>query len=302
MKRVVMQDVEIASLDLRYEGCRIKNHAAEQGLLASISFQGIREALQGSDEGGRRILLDGFKRYRCAQRLGICVVPYVSLGSSEVIAIAQVMRNAQTKKLNILEQAKFIEELRRIHHMPISEIAKLLERSQSWVSMRSGILAGMSAGVLEQIFKGAFPAYAYVYTLRHFIRKKCVQQKEIDEFVLALAGQKLSIREIEMLARAFFQGETAFREQILKGDVVWGLKRLKEQFAPSSCNEFEEGMLRDLLLTKKYIQRVSYKSKDQRLKSNAFFAQAALLAGQIEKQVKLFSKAIEGLNDLARKA
>src|SRR5690349_6876323 len=115
MKPLVMEEVEISSFDLRYESCRIKNTAAEQGLLASISFQGIREALQGSDEGGRHILLDGFKRYRCAQRLGIARVPYVSLGTSEVIAIAQIMRNADAKKLNILEQAKFIEELRRIH-------------------------------------------------------------------------------------------------------------------------------------------------------------------------------------------
>jgi hypothetical protein len=299
---IVIEEIEISSLDLRYEGCRIKNNAAEKGLLASILLQGIREALQGSDEDGRRILLDGFMRYRCARRLGIATVPYESLGTSQGMAIVQIMRNANTKRLNILEQARFIEEVRNLHHMPISEIAQLLERSKSWVSLRTGIIEQMSQCVLEKIFSGEFPAYAYIYHMRRFIRIKCAQQKEIDEFVVAVAGKGLSIREIALLANGFFQGGAEFREQILRGDVAWGMKRLKESMTPSACNEFEEKMLRDLMITKKYIQRVSYKSKDERLKSNAVFSQASLLAGQIEKQISLFSKAIEELNDFARKA
>ncbi len=219
----MVTEIEIASLDLRYQGLRIKNIAAEQGLLASISFQGIREALQGSEQDGRRILLDGFKRYRCAQRLGIGIVPYNSLGDTESMAIIHLMRNTNTKRLNILEQASFIEELRTVHKMTIAEIAELLEHSKSWVSMRSGIIEQMSQCVLEQIFSGAFPAYAYIYTLRQFIRMNLVEQKEIDQFVLAVAGKGLSIREITVLAKGFFQGDQELREQILKGDIAWGL-------------------------------------------------------------------------------
>jgi hypothetical protein len=302
MKRIMMEEVEISSLDLRYQGCRMKNKAAEKELLASIAESGIQEALQGTSIEGNRILLDGFKRYRCARRLGIAIVPYQSLANREVAAIAHLIRIANAKKLNILEQARFIEELRQVHKLTIAEIAELLDHSKSWVSLRAGIIEQMSQCVLEKIFSGEFPAYAYIYHLRRFIRIKCAQKKEIDEFVMAVAGKDLSIREIEMLARVFFHGGNELREQILRGDVAWGLKRLKEALRPSTCNDFEEGMLRDLMITKKYIQRVSYKSKDERLKSNTFFSQATLLAGQIEKQIKLFSKAIEELNDRSRKA
>lgn len=298
----MIESLEISSLDLRYEGCRMKNKVAEMGLLASISANGIREALQGSDANGSRILLDGFKRYRCAQRLGIGIVPYVSLGDTEVMAIVQVMRIANAKKLNILEQARFIEELRSVHKMSIAEIANLLEHSKSWVSMRSGIINDISEAVLEKIFSGAFPAYAYIYTLRQFIRMNCARQKEIDEFVLAVAGKALSIREIAYLAKGFFQGGVEFREQILRGDVAWGLKRLKESQPAAGCSEFEQTMLTDLKITKKYMQRVSHKSKDERLQSNSFFAQANLLVGGIEKQLELFARAIEELNDRSGKA
>jgi hypothetical protein len=298
----MVEEIEITSLDLRYESSRIKNLAAEQGMPASISLQGIREALQGVSAAGQRILLDGFKRYRCARRLGIAIVPYISLGDTEAMAIIHMIRNTNAKKLNILEQAKFIEELRTTHQMTIADIAELLERSQSWVSMRAGIIQQMSPCVMEKIFSGKFPAYAYIYALRRFIRMKCTQQQEIDEFVVAVAGHHLSIREIEFLASGFFQGSTEFREQILRGNVVWGLQRLKEKLPPSPCNEFEERMLKDLMITKKYIQRVSYKSKDPRLKSNSFFAQASLPAGSLLKQIALFSTAIEELNARTRKA
>jgi hypothetical protein len=54
---------------LRYVDCRLKSHLAEKTLLASILESGIRDPLQGVDVDGQRILLDGFKRYRCAEKL-----------------------------------------------------------------------------------------------------------------------------------------------------------------------------------------------------------------------------------------
>ena len=302
MKPFVIEEIEISSLDLRYESCRMKNKVAEKGLLGSIAVNGFQEALQGASTEGTRILLDGFKRYRCARRLGIAIVPYVAVADKEVIAIAHLMRTANSKKLNILEQAKFIEELTSVHKMTITQIAHLLGRSQAWVSLRCGIMQTMSELVLEKIFSGAFSAYSYIYTLRHFMRIKCVPQKEIDEFVGAVAGKDLSIREIEILARGYFQGGVEFREQVLKGNVAWGLKKLKESRPTSGCSEFEQTMLRDLEIIKRYMQKVIYNSKDERLKSNSFFAQANLLTGSLHKQIELFSKAIEGLNARSGKA
>jgi hypothetical protein len=42
-----------------------------------------------------RILLNGFKRYRCAKRLNHHTVPYVSLGPDEAAGIVQLMRGSQ---------------------------------------------------------------------------------------------------------------------------------------------------------------------------------------------------------------
>ena len=88
-----------------------------------------------------RILLDGFKRYRCAKKLAIEIVPYFSLGNDEAFGIIELIRLSNSKSLNILEQSKLIDELKTVHRMCPSDIAKLLEKSKSWVSVRMSRLA-----------------------------------------------------------------------------------------------------------------------------------------------------------------
>jgi hypothetical protein len=63
-------EVDLSTFDLRYESYRMRNPAQEARLLASITERGIEEPLEGVDVEGRRILLNGFKRYRCAVKLG----------------------------------------------------------------------------------------------------------------------------------------------------------------------------------------------------------------------------------------
>ena len=86
------ENVERSTLDLRYEGHRLRDDAGEARLLASIAERGIEEPLQGVDTDDGRFLLDGFKRYRCCGKLGIDCVPYVSLGQQEAAGIVHLMR------------------------------------------------------------------------------------------------------------------------------------------------------------------------------------------------------------------
>lgn len=292
------QDVEITSIDLRYESCRMKHSGAEKTLIASIVEHGIREPLQGVDSGAARILLNGFKRYRCARKLGLAMVPYVSLGCDEAFGIIQLIRIANSKSLSMLEQARLIDELRSVHGMSVSEIARLLERSNGWVSMRIGILREMSGCVMDKIFSGDFPVYAYMYTLRRFIRMNGSRKKDVDEFVCAAAGKHLSIRDIELLAHGYFRGSNEFREQIKKGDIRWGLNLLKQPARrDDACTDTERRTLRDLEVTQKYMQRVTCMVRDGRYGSNAFYAQAHLVAGGILRCLDMFSRAMKEFHD-----
>ena len=293
-----IKQVEISSFDLRYERCRLKSEVTEKALLSSILDQGIRDPLRGVEtKGGCRILLDGFKRYRCAKKLSIGIVPYHCLGEDEAFGIITLLRIANAKSLNILEQSRLIDELRTIHKMSISQIAGLLEKSKGWVGMRVGIIGQMSPAIMDKVFSGQFPVYSYMYTIRSFIRMNAVSKQDVDEFVKSVAGKGLSIRDIEILANGYFKGGEGIRQQIRNGNITWGLSRLKDSSVTTDCTQVEQRLLRDLEITQKYMQRVINKSRDDRYNSASFNAQANLLTGGILRQMNIFFESIEVLHD-----
>lgn len=297
------KDVELSSLDLRYEDHRMKNAALEERLLASIAQRGIEDPLEGVQLQEASILLNGFKRYRCARKLQVRSVPYASLGDDEVAGIMNLLRISNNRALSILEQAAFIDELSTTGHLSVAEIAKELSRSKSWVSMRLGLISEMSATIRAKLFSGVFPVYSYMYTLRPFMRMNGVSGEEVEQFVLAVSDKGLSVRDIEQLAHGYFRGPDSFRQEILKGNLALPLKRLREVAQnPDGCSEFERVMLRDLEITQKYMQRLMGKSQDPRLKSRPFHAQANLLSAAILSRVPAFNQSLKQLHDRSGQA
>jgi len=290
--------VELSTLNLRYEGHRLRDDAREVRLLASIAQRGIEEPLEGVDTPEGRFLLNGFKRYRCAKRLGIDSVPYASLGQDEATAILSLMRVSKEKALGILEQARFIVDLLTIHGMSVAEVAETLSRSKAWVSMRRSLLEEMSQPVQQILFDGAFPVYCYMYTLRPFMRMNSVTTDEIERFVKAVAGKRLSVREIEFLAHGYFRGPASLREAIDGGRWQWSLDQMKS--VPEDregCNEFERVLLKDMQILQKSMQRVMVKCDDPRLTSRAFYAQANLLTGALLSKLEPFCERIQEFHD-----
>lgn len=293
-----IRQVEISSFDLRYEHCRLKSNVTERALLSSILDHGIRDPLRGVEtKDGCRILLDGFKRYRCAKKLSIGIVPYHCLGEDEAFGIITLLRIANAKSLSILEQARLIDELNTIHKMSVSQIAGLLEKSKGWVSMRVGIIGQMSSAIMDKVFSGQFPVYSYMYTIRSFIRMNSISKQDVDDFVKSVAGKGLSVRDIETLANGYFKGGEDIRRQIRNGNITWGLSRLKDTSVTKDCTQVEQQMLKDLEIVQKYMQRVINKSKDDRYTTGSFHAQANLLTGGILRQMNIFSRSIKEFHD-----
>jgi hypothetical protein len=292
-------EVELASLDLRYESFRLKQPALEQRLLSSILQRGIEEPLEGVEVQETKVLLNGFKRYRCARQLRLATVPFSSLGGDEATAILGLLKLSNNRTLSILEQAAFLAELKHARGLNVAAIAAELSRSKSWVTMRLGLLAEMSEAVRQQLFAGAFPVYSYMYLMRQFMRMNGVKAEQIDAFVLATSGHGLSVREIEQLAHGFFRGPDSFRQEVLKGNLALPLARMRQMPQnPDGCSEFERVLLGDLEVLAKYMQRVMGKSQEQnKLTSRAFHAQCHLLTAGILSRARAFFHTLRQLHD-----
>lgn len=295
------QQIEVSSIDLRYQGCRIQNYKDEKHLLQGILDNGIQDPLQGVDNGDSKILLNGFKRLRCAKKLGINMVPYRSLSDDETLGILQLLRITNSQPLTILEQAKLIAELKDVYGLGNADIARSLEKSKAWVSVRTGLLEQMSPYVISKIMSGAFPAYSYMYTLRPFMRLNTTSTDEMDGFVKSVSGKGLSTRNIETLAQAYFKGSPEMRQQIEKSNTSWALDRLKQtQPDTPDCSQTEQKLLQNLTLVKKTMVTIisEYSDKDDR--SPSFYAQANLLTGGILKSMDSFSKTMRNFHDRSR--
>ena len=289
--------VELSQLDLRYEGCRLKSPAAEGRLLAAMAQSGIQEPLQGVELASTRILLNGFKRLRCARKLHLHTGPFVSLANDEAVGIVCLLRVANDHALSLLEQARFLDELKAGRGLSVAEIAQQLSRSKAWVSLRLGVLAELSSVVRAALFDGSFPVYSYLYTLRPFRRLNGAQA--VDEFVTALRGKKLSARQIEQLAYGFFRGPESFREEIRKGHLTLPLQQLKDlPEDPDGGSEFERVFVADLEQAQKILVRLITKSADpSRLSSRPFRAQAHLLCAALLSRLPVFTKTLQQLHD-----
>jgi hypothetical protein len=295
-------EIELSQLDLRYEGHRLRQRGLEDRLLASIAREGIREPLAGAVVESVCVLLDGFKRYRCARHLHVHRVPFVSLGADEASAILELLGQARRSTLSVLEEARFLDEL-KARGMSLAELAQALGRSKAWVSLRLGLLEPMSPAVRQHVFDGGLPVYSWIYSLGPFRRLNGVTAQQVDEFVGAVSGQGLSVRQIEQLAHGYFRGPQAFRQELRSGH----LSLLLQQMAavpvdPDGCSEFERILVGDLELIQKHAQRVASKSQDRRLQSRAFLVQCHLLTGGLLSRARGFLQILKQLHDRSRQA
>jgi hypothetical protein len=235
--------------------------------------------------------------------LSVQCVPYVSLGTDEADAIMQLLGPAPHQSLNILEQAKFVVELLSVHKLSLAEVAQTLSRSKAWVSMRQVLLREMSVDLQAILLRGGFPVYSYMYTLRPFMRLNDARGPEIEQFVKALANQRLSVREIELLAQGYFRGPASLRQAIDSGKLSWSLEQMqKVPQDPDGCQDFERILLGDIQSFHKQMLRLMAKCQDERLSTRAFFSQANLLTGQLLSQFEPFSKSMKEFYDRSGQA
>jgi hypothetical protein len=164
--------------------------------------------------------------------------------------------------------------------------------------MRRNLLTEMSVAIQQILFRGAFPVYSYMVTLRPFMRINGVAPKEIERFMQAVAGAKLSVREIELLAHGYFRGTPSLRQAIDQGNWKWTLQQMQQAGKDPEClSDFERGMLRDLERLLRSMQSVIARCDSAHLETRGFYAQANLLLASLLGRRDSFFKKMEEFYD-----
>ena len=88
---------EISQFALKFEGCRLKNKLQEKELQESMRADGILEPLEVIENSEELLILNGFKRYRAARKLGINILPWIAIGGDETTGVVNLIQQSNSK-------------------------------------------------------------------------------------------------------------------------------------------------------------------------------------------------------------
>ncbi|RJY09582.1 ParB/RepB/Spo0J family partition protein [Aurantiacibacter aquimixticola] len=179
--------------------------AALSELAASIASRGvIQPVIVRPVEGGTYQLVAGERRWRASQKAHLHEIPAIirDLADRDVMALA-LIENVQREDLNPVEEARAYQRLAEIEDMTQAEIATLVEKSRSHVANLQRLLA-LPEVVLDHLEAGRLD-------MGH--GRALIGLDNASELAAQAVAKKLSVREVEKLARKSRGGEGPARRQ-----------------------------------------------------------------------------------------
>lgn len=178
---------------------RMARSLKERGQLTPVIVMESRECF---------LLVDGFKRYRAAEKLGRTFLNAVAVQADLKKAKAMVYLLNRSGGFSIIQEALFVKELIEIDGLTRSEAGLLMDRHKSWVSRRLDMVRRLSrelveALLLELIPPGVGPSLARV--------PPCNQA----DFAAAIQVHRLAPNEIRRLADLYCKAKEPGMQQVI---------------------------------------------------------------------------------------
>ena len=212
-------ELEHHQLDLKYERLRQRDRREEGRLLGSLERDGQRVPLIviPSEEPGRYVVVDGFRRLRALRRLGRDTVQVLVWEEGEVDALVTAHHLAHPRPRSPLEDAYLIRALQKEHGLPQREIARRLGHTQSWVSRRLGLVSDLPSWLQTLVRSGEVSCRAATRCLLPMARAIKADAELLGQ---SLRGTGLSTRQVESLYKAWRSGDERGRRLVVEQPVL----------------------------------------------------------------------------------
>jgi ParB family chromosome partitioning protein len=206
-------ELELHQVERRYAGLRRRDARRERALVASLAEAGQQTpVVVVCGEGGRHVLVDGYKRVRALERLGrdTVIATTWDLSEAEALLLTQVMRASAGD--SALEQAWVLRELHERHGLAAPELARRFDKTTSWVSRRLALVRELPEAVQELVRRGELSAHA---AMKHLVPLARANLEGCLELAPVLAGHGLTTRQVGALCAAWAAGTPESRRLIL---------------------------------------------------------------------------------------
>lgn len=203
--------LELHQLEEKYAAMRVHEAARERRLATSIAEHGQQTPIVVTPDGERYILLDGYARVRALRALGRDEADALLLALPEAEALVLSHRLDNSRRRSALEEGWMLRVLVDEHGLRQNDLAGKLDRSDSWVSRRLGLVRMLPASVQRAVQLGRIPAQAAQKNLVPLARANPTQ---CERLVAALGRCGTSVRELARIYEGWRRADPAGRERI----------------------------------------------------------------------------------------
>jgi len=152
-----MLTVAPSKLDLRFKQLRTLSESSIRSMVRSLEKRGQLTPVVVASDGPRLVLIDGFKRQRAAEILGLSSLMVITLPSEGALAKAHMYLLNRKNGFSMIEEAMLIRELVEVDGFMQVDVAAMLERHKSWVSRRLEIMRRLCPQIVEDLRLGLIP-------------------------------------------------------------------------------------------------------------------------------------------------
>lgn len=189
------QAVGLEQLGQRLSPLRLCQPSADERMRRSLEWRGQLTAVTAFDDGGQLQLVDGFKRWRAAGRLGWSELRVVVLALEEAAAMAVMVALHEHGGLSELEEGWIVRALYREHGLSQGAVGRLMSRHKSWVSRRLLLVEGLDEAVQADVRLGLLSA-------RSALAVAALPRGNQPQAAQLVVGRGMTTRQTEAMVRA----------------------------------------------------------------------------------------------------
>ena len=149
--------VRLDQFDLELERLHCAKDTAVVRMAQSILQKGQLTPVVTTEHRDRYLLVDGFKRYRAAEKLRQVSLNAVVVTVDNKHAKAMVYLSNRQDGFSMIQEALLVRELIEIDGLTRKEAGLLLDRHKSWISRRLDMVRRLSPEVIEALLLEQIP-------------------------------------------------------------------------------------------------------------------------------------------------
>jgi ParB family chromosome partitioning protein len=236
-------ELDLYRLELRFAETRLPEPRAVERLAQSIEQCGQLIPCVAVPAGGapplreRWVLIDGYRRVAALKRLGRDTAQVQVWRCELSQGLLQALACAQARRLDPIEEALLLRELREGFGLSQHELARRSGRDVSWVNRRLTLLTGLPQECLAAVRTGTLSCWAATRVLAPVARANAAHAAALLQ---AAREEPLSTRELSEWFAHYQRASRPVRERMV-GQPGLFLKALRARQQDRQVDELRSG-------------------------------------------------------------